>query len=108
MRYQTKAQNIINEITAHLIRNDTAITPTIKLKLDLLESTLIDYFNANQLIKEMGYLMEFNKGTSKGLNPVVKLKQDSLKNALKILRDFLPKNEEDENVDEFINRLITE
>lgn len=108
MRYKGKAQKVISEITAHLIRNDTEITPSINLKLSLLENSLIDYFNANGYIKTNGYIQQFNKGTSIGLSPMLKLKNESLKNILRIIKDLkIPNEDGEESAQEFIERLVS-
>ena len=108
MKYQTKAQRIINEIRAYLIRNDTEIAPPIEMQLNLLESLLIDYLNANEYIITNGYIQQFNKGTSIGLSPLLKLKYDAIKQIRKLIQEIIPTNADNENVQDFINGLITE
>ena len=107
MKYETKAQKICNEIRAYLIRNDTEITPSVNLKLNLLESTLIDYLNSNEILQREGYIMTFNKGTSIGVNPIAKLKNDTLKLIIKIVNDLVKKDDGTENTEEFIKSLIS-
>ena len=108
MKYQTKAQRICNEIRAYLIRNDTEISPPVEMQLNLLESLIIDYFNANEYIKINGYIQQFNKGTSIGLSPIIKLKYDAVKQIRKLIQEIIPTNADNENVQDFINGLITE
>ena len=69
VKYKAKAQKYISEIKAYLLQNDISENANIQLKLDLLENLLIDYFNADNYIKENGYITTFNKGTSIGLSP---------------------------------------
>lgn len=104
MRFKSKAQNITNQIRAYLIR-DSEITPQIELQLLLLENALIDYFNAQTIIKQRGYIVTFNKETSFGCNPAIKLKSDSTKIILKILKE-LHVNQDSESVEDFINNLV--
>jgi EAL domain-containing protein (putative c-di-GMP-specific phosphodiesterase class I) len=107
MKYQTKAQRITNEIRAYLIRNDTEITPSVNLQLELLEGTLLDYFNTIDYIEKNGYIQQFNKGTSIGLSPLLKLKYDSIKQIRKLISEIMPNNADTENAEDFINSLIT-
>ncbi len=107
MKYQTKAQRITNEIRAYLIRNDTEITPSVNLQLELLEGTLLDYFNTIDYIEKNGYIQQFNKGTSIGLSPLLKLKYDSIKQIRKLISEIIPTNTDTENAEDFINSLIT-
>ena len=106
MKYQTKAQRITNEIRAYLIRNDTEITPSVNLQLELLEGTLLDYFNTIDYIEKNGYIQQFNKGTSIGLSPLLKLKYDSIKQIRKLISEIMPKNADTENAKDFIESLI--
>lgn len=108
MKYETKAQRITNEIRAYLIRNDTEITPQKEIQLNILESLIIDYLNANEYIKTNGYIQQFNKGTSIGLSPILKLKYDSIKQIRKLIQEIVPKYADTENVQDFINGLITD
>lgn len=106
MRYKTKAQKITNEIRAYLIINDTKITPPIEMQLNLLESLIIDYYNANEYITTNGYIQQFNKGTSIGLSPLLKLKYDSIKQIRKLISEIIPTNADTENAKDFIESLI--
>lgn len=108
MKYETKAQRMANEIRAYLIRNDTELTPAMELKLNLLESLIIDYLNANEYITTNGYIQSFNKGTSIGLSPILKLKYDAIKQIRKLIEEIAPNNMSNENVEDFINSLITD
>ena len=108
MKYETKAQRITNEIRAYLIRNDTEITPQLEMLLNMLETLIIDYYNANDYISTNGYIQSFNKGTSIGLSPIIKLKYDSIKQIRKLIQEIIPTNADNENVQDFINGLITE
>lgn len=107
MRYKVKAQNITNQIRGHLIRDSelSELIAETELKLLLLENALIDYFNAQNIIKQRGYIVTFNKGTSFGNNPALKLKNDSAKLIMKILKE-LNLNETTESVEDFINNLV--
>lgn len=104
MKYQAKAQKMTNEIRAYLIRCDTQLTPLIEFKLNILESLILDYLNAKYYINENGYITTFNKGTSIGLSPLIKLKFDSIKEIRKLLKEITPK-EDTENVEDFIRSL---
>ena len=106
MKYQTKAQRITNEIRAYLIRNDTEITPPKEIQLNLLESLIIDYLNANEYITTNGYIQSFNKGTSIGLSPILKLKYDAIKQIRKLIQEIIPNNVDTENAKDFIESLI--
>ena len=106
MKYQTKAQRIVNEIRAYLIRNDTKITPPIEMQLNMLETLIIDYYNANDYITTNGYITTFNKGTSIGLSPILKLKYDSIKQIRKLIQEIIPNYTDTENAKDFIESLI--
>ena len=106
MKYQTKAQRIINEIRAYLIRCDTEITPPIDMQLNLLESLIIDYLNADDYLKANGYVTTFNKGTSIGLSPILKVKYDSIKQIRKLIQEIIPNYTDTENAKDFIESLI--
>jgi len=107
MRFKSKAQNITNQIRAYLIRDSelSELNAETELKLLLLENALVDYFNAQNIIKQRGYIVEFNKGTSFGNNPALKLKSDSTKIILKILKELEIKADS-ESVEDFINNLV--
>lgn len=107
MKYQTKAQRIINEIRAYLIRCNTEITPPIDMQINLLESLLVDYLNADDYIRKNGYIQSFNKGTSIGLNPVLKMKYDSIKQIRKLIQEIVPNGDAEDNAEDFINNLIS-
>ena len=106
MKFETKAQRIANEIRAYLIRNDTELTPAMELKLNLLESLIIDYLNANEYITKNGYIATFNKGTSIGLSPILKLKYDAIKQIRKLIQEIIPNYPDTENAKDFIESLI--
>jgi len=107
MKYESKAERIVTEIKAYLIRNDTQINAIISLKLELLRSTLIDYFNSEYQIQINGYTTEYNKGTSIGLNPICKLKNESQKLIIKLIKEIVPKDDIQESAEEFIKSLIS-
>lgn len=105
-KYKAKAQKTIDEITAYLVKNDVDISPPITIKLNLLQSLIIDYLNAEEYLQKNGYITTFNKGTSVGLNPILKLKYECVKQIRKTLNEIVPK-EESENVEEFIRSLTS-
>lgn len=105
-KYKAKTQKVINRLKAFLIQNDVEITEPIQVKLFILESLLIDYFNAEEHIKTNGYITTFNKGTSIGLNPLIRLKYESIKQIRKIISEITPKGET-ENVEDFIKSLVS-
>lgn len=105
-KYKAKAQKTIDEITAYLIKNDVVISPPITIKLNLLQSLIIDYLNAEEYLQKNGYITTFNKGTSIGLNPIIKLKYENVKQIRKTLNEIIPK-EEGENVEEFLRGLTS-
>jgi len=106
-KFKAKTQKVIDGLTAYLIQNDVEISSPIKVKLEILESLFNDYLNAEDYIRKNGYITTFNKGTSVGLNPIIKLKYESVKQIRKILKEIQPK-EEAENIEDFINSLTTE
>ena len=65
-KFKAKAQKTIDEITAYLIKNDVDISPPITIKLNILQSLIIDYSNAEEYLNKNGYITNFNKGTSIG------------------------------------------
>lgn len=88
--------------------NDIIINSKIELQLNLLENLLIDYFNACEGLKNRGYIVSFNKNTSFGLNPILKLKYNAIKEIRKILNEILPKEiDNTESAEDFINRLVS-
>lgn len=100
-----KAQKLINEITAFIIQNDGDITPPLQIKLDLLKSVINDFLCAQKYIKDNGYITTFNKGTSIGLSPILKLKYESLKEIRKLLKEIFDNKLDAEKVDDFIENL---
>lgn len=105
-KFKAKAQKTIDEITAYLIKNDVDISPPISVKLNILQSLIIDYLNAEEYLQKNGYITTYNKGTSIGLNPIIKLKYENVKQIRKTLNEIIPK-EEGENVEEFLRGLTS-
>ena len=108
VKYKAKAQKYISEVQAYLLQNDISLNANIQLKLDLLENLLIDYFNADNYIKENGYITTFNKGTSIGLSPLLKLKYDAIKQIRKLLQEIVKNNDTNDDADDFIKSLISD
>jgi hypothetical protein len=108
VKYKAKAQKYISEVQAYLLQNDISLNAKIQLKLDLLENLLIDYFNADNYIKENGYITTFNKGTSIGLSPLLKLKYDAIKQIRKLLQEIVKNNDNNDDADDFIKSLISD
>lgn len=98
-------KNIVSKIRKELKRNGTISTQK-DIQITLLKETLNTYNEANRLIEENGYLMSFNDGKTKGQNPMLKAKFDSLKLIIKLLNDLLNEVEEEDDADAFINSLI--
>lgn len=97
-------KSIISKIRKELKKNGTI--PTQKeIQITLLKDTLNTYNEAERLIEENGYLMSFNDGKTKGQNPMLKVKLDSLKVITKLIKDILDKVEEDDDSDAFIEWL---
>lgn len=98
-------KSIISRIRKELKRNGTISTQK-DIQITLLKETLTTYFQAEKLLKENGYLMVFNDGKTKGQNPMLKVKFDSLKLIIKLVNDLLNEVEEEDDADAFINSLI--
>lgn len=108
IKFKRKANSKVNNIKAFLLENDVVINSKIELQLNLLENLLIDYYNANDSLKNRGYIVTFNKNTSYGLNPILKLKYNAIKEIRKIINEIIPKEiDNTESVEDFINRLTT-
>ena len=96
-------KTIISKIRKQLKKNGTI--PTQKeIQITLLRDTLNTYFEANRLIEENGYIMSFNDGKTKGQNPMLKVKLDSLKIAIKLIKDIF-KDVDEDDTDEFLQWL---
>ncbi len=96
-------KSIISKIRKQLKKNGTI--PTQKeIQITLLRDTLNTYFEANRLIEENGYIMSFNDGKTKGQNPMIKVKLDSLKIAIKLIKDIF-KDVDEDDTDEFLQWL---
>ena len=98
-------KNIVSRIRKELKKNGTISTQK-DIQITLLKETLNTYNEANRLIEENGYLMTFNDGKTKGQNPMLKAKFDSLKLIIKLVNDLLNEVEEEDDADAFINSLI--
>ncbi len=98
-------KNIVSRIRKELKRNGTISTQK-DIQITLLKETLNTYNEANRLIEENGYLMTFNDGKTKGQNPMLKVKFDSMKIIIKLVNDLLNEVEEEDDADAFINSLI--
>lgn len=98
-------QNIVSKIRKELKKNGDISTQK-DIQITLLKETLNTYNEANRLIEENGYLMTFNDGKTKGQNPMLKAKFDSLKIIIKLVNDLLNEVEEEDDADAFINSLI--
>ena len=99
------SKNIVSRIRKELKKNGTISTQK-DIQITLLKETLNTYNEANRLIEENGYLMTFNDGKTKGQNPMLKAKFDSLKLIIKLVNDLLNEVEEEDDADAFINSLI--
>lgn len=105
MRFQQRINKQIANLKAYLIRNDTQITESIELQLQILSTLLSDYYNASDYIDKNGYIQEYNKGTTTALNPLIKLKYESIKLIRKILKDIIPKDNGDLDAEMFLQSL---
>jgi len=97
-------KSIVSKIRKQLKKNGTI--PTQKeIQITLLRDTLNTYFEANRLIEENGYIMSFNDGKTKGQNPMIKVKLDSLKIIIKLIKEIFEDIDEDDT-DAFMEWLI--
>ena len=96
-------KNIVSKIRKEIKKNGKISTQK-NIQLTLLNETLTTYFEASKLINENGYLMSFNDGKTKGQNPMLKVKLDSLKIIIKLIKDIF-KDVDDEEPDAFIEWL---
>ena len=108
MRFQQRINKQIANIKAYLIRHDTELTESIEFQLNILSSLLSDYYNASDYIEKNGYIQEYNKGTTQALNPLIKLKYESIKLIRKILKDILPKDNGDLDAEMFLQSLTNQ
>jgi len=102
MKMNTKS--IVSKIRKELKKNGTISTQK-EIQITLLKETLNTYFQAEKLLKENGYLMSFNDGKTKGQNPMLKVKFDSLKIIIKLINDIFKDVEEWDESDEFMKFL---
>lgn len=98
-------KNIVSRIRKELKKNGT-ISAQKDIQITLLKEALNTYNEANRLIEVNGYLMTFNDGKTKGQNPMLKVKFDSMKIIIKLVNDLLNEVEEEDDADSFINSLI--
>ena len=98
-------KTILSQIKKELKKNGEISTQK-DIQITLLKEALNTYNEANRLIEENGYLMTFNDGKTKGQNPMLKVKFDSLKLIIKLVNDLLNEVEEEDDADAFINSLI--
>ena len=99
-------KSIVSKIRKELKRNGDISTQK-EIQITLLKETLNTYFQADKLLKENGYLMVFNDGKTKGQNPMLKAKFDSLKIIIKLINDIFKDVEEWDESDEFM-KFMTE
>lgn len=97
-------KSIVSRIRKELKRNGNISTQK-EIQITLLKETLNTYFEAEKLLKENGYLMTFNDGKTKGQNPMLKVKFDSLKIIIKLINDIFKDVEEWDESDEFMKFL---
>ena len=95
--------NIVSRIRKEIKKNGKISTQK-DIQLTLLKETLNTYFEAERLINENGYIMSFNDGKTKGQNPMLKVKLDSLKIIIKLIKDIF-NDVDDEEPDAFIEWL---
>ena len=88
-------KSIISKIRKQLKKNGTISTQR-DIQITLLRDTLNTYFEAEKLINENGYIMTFNDGKTKGQNPMLKVKLDSLKIIIKLIKDIFEDIDEDD------------
>lgn len=100
-------KSIVSRIRKELKKNGDISTQK-DIQITLLKETLNTYNEANRLIEENGYLMTFNDGKTKGQNPMLKVKFDSMKIIIKLVNDLLNEVEEEDDADAFIKSLINE
>ncbi len=97
-------KNIVSRIRKELKKNGNISTQK-DIQITLLKETLNTYFKAEKLLNENGYLMVFNDGKTKGQNPMLKVKFDSLKIIIKLINDIFKDVEEWDESDEFMKFL---
>ena len=88
-------KSIVSKIRKQLKKNG-AISTQKEIQITLLKDTLNTYFEADKLINENGFIMSFNDGKTKGQNPMLKVKLDSLKIAIKLIKDIFKDVDEDD------------
>ena len=98
---------ITKKIKKYLKENDIIESPFITLNLQILDSAISDYLTADEDIKKNGIVITQNKGATIGANPAVKIKLDSAKLIIKILKDLGIDNE-DADAEAFLKSLISE
>lgn len=100
---------IENNITKRLIKrlkeDNVVITPNVTLKLSLLDSAISDYNMAINDIKENGIVCQTNGGKTLCQNPAYKIKSDSARLILKILKDLGLTDENKVEIDDFLKSL---
>lgn len=104
--FKMNTKNIVSKIRKELKKNGDISTQK-DIQITLLKETLNTYFQADKLLKENGYLMVFNDGKTKGQNPMLKVKFDSLKIIIKLINDIFKDVEEWDETDEFM-KFMTE
>lgn len=97
-------KSIVSRVRKELKKNGDISTQK-DIQITLLKETLNTYNEANRLIEENGYLMSFNDGKTKGQNPMLKVKFDSLKIIIKLINDIFKDVEEWDESDEFMKFL---
>ena len=97
-------KSIVSRIRKELKRNGNISTQK-DIQITLLKEALNTYFEAEKLLKENGYLMVFNDGKTKGQNPMLKVKFDSMKIIIKLINDIFKDVEEWDESDEFMKFL---
>ena len=100
----------INRIKQDLINRGIPIDESIKIKLQILQDTIEEYYLLCEDIKEHGIVIEFNNNKTRGLNPSYKAKILASKLILKLLAEIGFEKPNDDDIDDaenFINSLIS-
>ena len=100
----------INKIKQDIINKGIPIDESIKIKLQLLQDTINEYYLLKDDLKEHGIVITFNNNKTRGLNPSYKAKILAEKLILKLLEEIgfeKPNDDDYDDAEEFINKLIS-
>lgn len=92
----------IEELKQQIIKSSASEQLSAKqsLEFDLLNDALKMYQEASENIEQNGITMSFNAGKTFGLNPCLKVKNDSVKIIMRILKSLFAKIDNEDEDDE--------